>query len=70
MKNNQTHCHDDNSNRLMSQTQLAEHLGVSRKTVQRLTASATIPTIWVGRLPRYNAVQVVEALAELGASHA
>lgn len=62
--------HDNTCNKLLSQTQLAEHLGVSKKTVQRLTASATIPAIWVGRLPRYNAVHVVEALAEQAAAHA
>ncbi len=51
---------------LVSPDQLAERLGISRRTVQRLTATGLIPCIRIGRLIRYDADKVVAALAEQG----
>jgi excisionase family DNA binding protein len=61
---------NENQNRgcfyLASPDQLAERLGISRRTVQRLTATGLIPCIHIGRLIRYDADKVVAALAEQG----
>jgi len=49
--------------RLVSPFELADALGLSSKTVQRLRASGRIPVIWVGpRRPRFDLEEVVEAL--------
>ncbi len=45
---------------------LAKRLGISRRTVGRLTAMGLIPCIHIGRLVRYDAEKVVAALAEQG----
>lgn len=51
---------------LVAPDQLAERLGISRRTVQRLTATGQIPCIHIGRLIRYDADKVVAILTEQG----
>ena len=60
----------DQSPSLMTPTELAIHLGVSKRTVQRLTAAGEIPIVRIGALVRYDADKVVSVLAEGAGSDA
>lgn len=60
----------DQSPNLMTPTELAIHLGVSKRTVQRLTATGQIPIVRIGALVRYNADKVVSVLTEGAGSDA
>lgn len=51
---------------LVAPDQLAKRLGVSRRTVQRLTAAGVLPCIRIGSLIRYDADKVVAVLAQQG----
>lgn len=55
---------------LMTPTELAIHLGVSKRTIQRLTASGQIPIVRIGALVRYDAEKVVAVLADGAGSDA
>jgi excisionase family DNA binding protein len=50
---------------MRTQTELAEHLNVSKRTVMRLTQNKKIPCIKVGRCIRYDTEQVEKALTVL-----
>ena len=50
---------------MVTQTELAEYLNVSKRTVMRLTENKKIPCIKVGRCIRYNTEQVEKALTVL-----
>jgi excisionase family DNA binding protein len=60
----------DQSPSLMTPAELAIHLGVSKRTVQRLTVTGQIPVVRIGTLVRYDADKVIAALADSGCNHA
>lgn len=46
--------------RLLQRSEVAETLGVSRRTLDRLTKAGKLPVVYIDRRPRYLAEDVIE----------
>lgn len=59
-----THTDTNRNSQLLTETEMAQRLGCCGRTVRRLRYQGIIPILRVGRLVRYNADDVLQALEQ------